>query len=150
MTITHDALDLTAPHTPPDMGHGGPVVPALAPTGDIWWPLLETCLNLFMRPHCTGPPLVLTSGSYQSIYIYVVDKRVVRIPLEYFLVSMIFVCKLSFLIFCFILFCILPDFLFLTSIRPILNQATYFTNPQEGNKSQLGLANRVFSKVICV
>ena len=59
--ITHDALDRTiqgsslAP-VPPlktwDMGT--PLTLALATF--CWWPLLETCPNLFIGPHCTDPP----------------------------------------------------------------------------------------------
>ena len=61
MTITHDALDLIV-QPPPNMGHGDPW--PCNPAGDIWWPSLETCSNLFIGLHCTGPPLVLTSDGH--------------------------------------------------------------------------------------
>ena len=45
---------------PPDLGPRGP---SPNPASDIWWPSLETCSNLFIGPHCTGPLLrVLTSS----------------------------------------------------------------------------------------
>ena len=49
VTITHDALDLTvqAPALPPlGIRHGTPNL-GPAPTNDIWWLSLETCLHLF-------------------------------------------------------------------------------------------------------
>ena len=33
-------------------------------TSDIWWPLMETCSDLFT----CGPPLILISGDHQSMY----------------------------------------------------------------------------------
>ena len=52
---------------PPDMGYWDLLAPSSVPRAiDIWWPSLDTCTNLFIRPHCTGPPLVLTSGGDRS------------------------------------------------------------------------------------
>ena len=50
-----------APIGPSPSRHG--TQPPDSPPSDIWW-----SLNVFIRPHCTGPPLVLTSGGHQSMY----------------------------------------------------------------------------------
>ena len=46
----------------PSLPHGDPL--SQSPASDIWWPSLETFSNVFIVPHCTDPPLVLTSGGY--------------------------------------------------------------------------------------
>ena len=63
---------------PPDIKSHCTRTPALS---DIWWPLLETCSDLFT----SGPPLVLTSSGYWSMY--GLRKQAVRILLECFLVN---------------------------------------------------------------
>ena len=87
MTITHHALNLTVQPTPqpwpcpPYHIKQGPLAQSLSPghhirqgcpaptfpwplTSDIWWPLMETCSDLFT----CGPQLILTSGDHQSMY----------------------------------------------------------------------------------
>ena len=102
VTITHDALDLTVqsplhirpedpltpkpvlPPSPKDMRLGTPWGPNPLPASDIWWPSLETCSSLFIRPHCTETLLGVTScGCWRN---YGQRKRAVRILLECFLV----------------------------------------------------------------
>ena len=50
-----------APH--PNMGPHSTGIPP--PASEIWWSSLKTCLNVFIW----GPPQVLTSGGYWSIYV---------------------------------------------------------------------------------
>ena len=72
---------------PQDMRPGNPshTPTPSSPTSDIWWPLLETCSNLYIRPHCTAtPPPRETTGS--CLRNYGQRKRAVRILLECFLV----------------------------------------------------------------
>ena len=53
VTITHNVLNLTVQTLP---RHESPPVLALHPASYILWPSLETCSNLFIRPHCTAAP----------------------------------------------------------------------------------------------
>ena len=65
VTIPHDALVLTVqgPHRPQPqpLQTWDPTIPS--PSSDIWW-----SLDVFIRPHCTGPLQVLTSGGHRSMY----------------------------------------------------------------------------------
>ena len=71
----HQTWDLTV------QGPPGPKFCPGPPTGNIWWPSLETCSKLFTSG---APSLVLTSGGYWSTYGQ--HKLVVHILLECFLV----------------------------------------------------------------
>ena len=76
----------TSLYRSPDMGPHcigtpWPQVLPCPPTGNIWWPSLETCSKLFTSG---SPSLVLTSGGYWSTYGQ--HKLVVHILLDCFLV----------------------------------------------------------------
>ena len=79
VTITHDALDLTVQPLPTSNMNPEDPLTRTSLTSDIWLPSLETCSNMFIRPHCVGPP----GSDWRS---YRQRKRAVRVLLECFLV----------------------------------------------------------------